>query len=204
MATCRVCLQQTDVHHCDYCQREREKATDGTTDIYQADIYKCPLEKNNFSHCTTFRFVKLLSLNFSVWTLEIYLDGNDWGYRQPFSNWHQMWRLFLSVDRSHLGRGCRSGLIDRGLITVPRFSIGRFFGFHKTSLRRTGKSWLCKNTRQDWQLHWVCRRGTQDIWLWFVYVCCPWSPAPGQSLETCTCLCEWYEVMGLSAHIMWL
>lgn len=42
------------------------------------------------------------------------------------------------------------------------------------------------------------RGGAQltDIWLWFVYVCCQWSPPPGKSqgLQMCACLCEVYKL----------
>lgn len=66
----------------------------------------------------------------------------------------------------------------------------------------TEESWLCKNT-EGW-LTALCGWGcTRHIWLWFVYVCCQWSPLSRTGLDRARSS-EWHETKWVCDAGVWL
>lgn len=108
-----------------------------------------------------------------------------------------MWPFYSS--EAHMVRGCGLALLNQELLSglCWQFLCARFIYEELEGLWRTCESWLCKNTEGGLTAPFG-RGGAQltDIWLWFVYVCCQWSPPPGKSqgLQMCTCLCEVYKL----------
>lgn len=59
----------------------------------------------------------------------------------------------------------------------------------------TVEPWLCKITEEALTaLFGWGNAQLSDIWLWFVYVCCQWSPPPDKNQSPKTCMFLWVKV----------